>query len=62
MLSRTTLFANENRTKMFRDICKSELQLPVDALDLIKQLLIKDPFFHPLTTDRRDFIICPGAF
>jgi serum/glucocorticoid-regulated kinase 2 len=69
MLFGNTPFANENRPKLFRDICKSELRFPAnapkDAVDLIKQLLIKDPklrggfallkthpFFRPLTAER----------
>jgi serine/threonine protein kinase len=69
MLFGITPFANENRPKLYRDICKRDPQFPADAnqdaVDFIRQLLIKDPkarggfgllkthaFFRPLTADR----------
>jgi serine/threonine protein kinase len=79
MLFGTTPFANENRPKMYRDICKGEAKFPEDApkdaVDLIKQLLVKDPkgrggfallktheFYRSLTADRVLRKLIPPAF
>jgi serine/threonine protein kinase len=47
LLYRRTPFANDNRTKMFQNICKQDVQFPTsadpDAVALIRGLLTKDP-------------------